>query len=108
MQLPSHFTVQEVIEKVKAKVDDLNCTYKTLKEEHNKKLEPKYEKTWFGYYKRVEEWEWMVKSYDLFEVGDTLHSWEAGLEALENFPLDAKVKLSVEEINELFVDQKGN
>jgi hypothetical protein len=106
MNLPAHYTVAEVIEALEVRLADQELQRYTFKDQYEKSKEPKYEKTWFGYYRKVEYWygyhEYEGGGYEYKHYKEAALETSAQLSALRKLPLDAKVKLTVEEINDLF------
>lgn len=106
MELPAQFTVEEVISKIEVLLETVNANLESAKKQLKEDSTPEYKKSWFGLYKKVEKYDgWIYLHYSESSI-NRIESLKSNLEdtlfALRKFPLDAKVKLSVEEVNELF------
>lgn len=110
MELPAQFTVEEVISKIEVLLETVNANLESTKKQLKEDSTPEYKKSWFGLYKRVEKYDgWIYFHYcesAIVRIESLKSKLEDKLFALHKFPLDSKVKLSVEEVNELFNREK--
>ena len=106
MQLPAHYTVHEVIERLEIILLGQQKELENAKVSLEEEKKPKYKRTWFGYYKDVTNYpmflcDWHF-GYHVQFCEESVSETNKQLSALRKLPIDAKVKLTVEEINELF------
>jgi hypothetical protein len=107
MELPSHYTVDQVSNAVAGKRASLKITLQEYQSAYDKSAGVKYIKTkFFGLYKRVDPSDaFMFNYYESLELGRLkarIKRMDNTILVLSYLPKDAKVKLTRDELFELF------
>ena len=104
MKLPAHYTTAQVLEVLKTETPVFENNYYEAKRKFDTITEVKYKKTWFGYYKEIENgwFEQLYAAERVSKANSALKDHLDKVKALEKLPPDAKVCLSISEINHLF------
>ena len=107
MELPAHYTVDQVSSAVADKRDSLKFTRQEYQYAYDESAKVKYVKTmFFGLYKRIDPTDAFMFNYlegiKLDDLKADIKHMNNTLLVLSNLPKDAKVKLTGDEVFEIF------
>ena len=106
MELPAHYTVDQVSSAVADKRDSLKITLAECQSAYDKSTKVEYIKTkFFGLYKRVDPSDSMFNYFEyrgLGELKSHIKLAENTILVLSDLPKDAKVKLTRDEVFAIF------
>ena len=107
MQLPLHYTIKEVMDKIREGILTLEATQKEYEKSLEKKLNPPIKTGWFGlqYQPSVDEDIGWREEIFICDTKKEIRTWKEKLAALSKYPEDSKVRLTVEETNTLFPEE---
>ena len=107
MELPTHYTVDQVSSAIADKRASLKITLQEYQSVYDKSTEVRYVKTkFFGLYKRVDPTDAFMFNYfeniKLEKLKEDIKLMDNTILVLSNLPKDAKVKLTGDEVFEIF------